>query len=473
MGCWRSPYLCCPVCGVTLSGDSLIDATQTFLGSVNTRETAVAVSLIILATFVVVAKSTRPSAIRVLRAFVKPVLLVPLALAALYAAAEILLLHLAGLWSVANLKTTILWLVTFAFVTMFELATAKNRGAGLAKITRDVVSVTAVLVFITELHTFPLIVELIALPVVTVIALTGEVAKHRPEHAQVARLLACTTTVIGFAYLGFSLFKTVEQWQKVATWTAVSEFVVPVLLSLGFLPFLYGWRTYVAYNSMFTTIGIFGIESRLVPYARWLAMTRIRGDIVLLERWRKVLQASRPSSKAELNHSLDALRALREREKFPLAVPPEHGWSPYMAMQFMVDLGVQTGHYKHSFAGEWLASSPMREFGNDAIWQNNIAYYIEGAELAATTLKIKLNVNDPAQAREAEDIFIVHALHLLEQAISLDAVERLKGVVASLDDLAADIPYGMVTLAREPFVGGIQGGYSRKFIVRRGPGVAD
>ena len=458
---------------MTLNGNSLVDAMQTFLGSVNTRETAVAVWLIILATFVVVAKSTRPSAIGVLRAFVKPVLLVPLAIAALYAAAEILLLHLANLWSVANLKTTILWLITFAFVTMFELATAKDRAAGLAKMTRDVVSVTAVLVFITELHTFPLIVELIALPVVTVIALTGEVAKHRPEHAQVARLLGCTTTVIGFTYLGFSLLKTVEQWQKVATWAAVSEFVVPVLLSLGFLPFLYGWRTYVAYNSMFTTIGVFGIESRLVPFARWLAVTRIRGDIVLLDRWRKALQTSRPSSRAELKHSLDALRALTEREKSPPAAQPKDGWSPYLAMQFMADLGVQTGHYDHSFDGEWLASSPIHEFGEDAIWQNNIAYYIEGSEQAATVLRIKVNINDPSKADEAEDIFVVHALHLLEQAVSLDAVERLKAVVASLDDFAADIPFGMVTLAREPFVGGIQGGYSRKFIVRRGPGVTD
>jgi hypothetical protein len=103
-------------------------------------------------------------------------------------------------------------------------------------------------------------------------------------------------------------------------------------------------------------------------------------------------------------------------------------------MQFMADLGVETGHYHHSFDGEWFASSPMREFGNGAIWRNNIAYYIDGSEQAANTLKIKLNVNDPSAAREAEDMFVLHSLHLLEQAVSLDAVERLKGLLASLDD---------------------------------------
>lgn len=412
-----------------MSGDNLNGTIQAFLGSVNTREVAAAAWLVVLVTFVFVSKSTRPSGIGVLRAFVKPVLLVPLAIAALYTAAEILVLHRWGLWSAANLKTTILWLATFGFVTMFEVATAKNRPTSLAKITRDVISVTAVLVFITGLHTFQLIVELIALPVVAMIALMGEVAKRRPEHTQVSRLLGCSTSAIGFSYLGFSLLRTIEQWQKATTWATVSEFVIPILLSLGFLPFLYGWRTYVAYNCMFATIGIFGIDNRLVPYARWLAMTRIRGNIVLLDRWRKSLQSSRPSNKTELKHSLDALHALTQREQSPPTVQPNDGWSPYLAMQFMADLGVQTGYYHQSFDDEWYASSPMREFGNVAVWRNNIAYYIEGSEQAATALKIKLNINEPTQAREAEDVFIVYALHLLEQAVSLDAVERLKGLV--------------------------------------------
>jgi hypothetical protein len=458
---------------VTLTGESAIDAAQAFLGTVNTREAAATFWLVAFAAFVVFHRSTRPSAVGVLKALAKPVLLAPLAIAALYAGAEIWALQRFGLWSATNLKTTILWLATFAFVTMFEVANAKERPASLGKITRDVVSVTAVLVFITGLHTFPLIVELIAFPLVTLIALTGEFAKHKPEHAPAARLLSCMTTAIGFLYLGFSLLKTVEQWQKAATWNTASEFVIPILLSLGFLPFLYGWRTYVAYNSMFTTIGIFGIESRLVPYARWLAITRIRGDVVLLDRWRKALQTSRPSNKAELKHSLEALRALTAREKSPPAVQPKDGWSPYFAMQFMADLGVETGHYHHSFDGEWFASSPMREFGNGAIWRNNIAYYIDGSEQAANTLKIKLNVNDPSAAREAEDMFVLHSLHLLEQAVSLDAVERLKGLLASLDDFEANIPFGKVTLKREAFDGGIPGGYSRIFRVRRGADAAD
>jgi hypothetical protein len=441
--------------------------------SINSREIASAIWLGVILVALLVYGPTRSNLVDLLKSFFQPLILIPLAFAALYAAAEIFLLQRWQWWSVANLKTTILWLATFAFVTMFEVATARGRPASFGKITRDVVSVTGVLLFIAELHTFPLAVELIALPVVTFIALTGEVAKREPAHAQVAKLLGCATGVIGFSYFGFSLWRTIESWREAATWDVALEFLVPILLSLGFLPFLYGWRTYVAYSSVFSTISIFGIESGLVPYARWLAITRIRGDLVLLDRWRMAIQSSRPSTKAELKHSLAALRALKAREASPPRVLPKDGWSPYLAMQFMAELGVDTGHYHHSFDEEWVASSPMREIGDGPIWRNNIAYYVEGAEQAATTLKVKLNINDPANCGEAEDMFIIHAMHLLEQAVSADAVERLKLRIASLESFEADIPFGSVALIREAFVGGIKDGYSHKFELKRGGNETD
>lgn len=441
---------------------------DSIIGSVSAREIASAIWLVALIAFLLIYKPTRSRLAGALKVLFQPVIIIPFAIAALYAASEIYLLHHLGWWSVVNLKTTVLWLVTFAFVTMFEVATAKNRQSGLGKITQDILSLTGVLLFVAELHSFPLVVEVVALPIVTFIFLAGEVAKFKPEHASTAKLLGCATGAIGLSYLGFSVWKTIEDWREAATWAVAEEFLVPIVLSLGFLPFLYAWRAYVAYSDVFTTISIFGLDKRLVPYARWLAVTRIRGDLDLLDRWRKAIQASRPSNKSELKHSLTALLALKSREASPPAVQPQDGWSPFLAMQFMADLGVDTGYYHHSFDDEWFACSPMREIGDGPAFRNNLAYYIEGNEHAATALKIKLNVNDPANSGEAEDMFILHATQLLEQAVSFDAVQRLKLQIASLDAFEADIPFGSVTLTREDFIGGINGGYSRKFEVRRG-----
>jgi hypothetical protein len=436
--------------------------------SVSNREWAALLWLAALLIAINVKEDIRRSFVGVLRAFVQRMIIGPLILAAIYAGGEIFLLWRFDWWSIANLKSTVLWLVTFAFVGMFEIVSIKDHKVGLWKITRDIITFTTIFLFITELHSFPLLVEVVALPIVTFLVLLNEVAKLKPEHAPVSKLLGTIVSLIGISYFAFSVWATVAKFAETATWSNVLEFLIPIALSFGFLPFLYGWRVWVAYNSAFATISICGLPNKLVPYARWLALTRIGGDLELLERWRRAIHVLRPDSKAELKHSLTALRALVEREMSPPIVKPSDGWSPYFAMQFMANYGLETGHYSHSFDDEWFASSPMREFGEGEIWKNNVAYYIDGAENAATTLKLKLNVNDPASAQEAEDMFIVHCLNLLEQAVSLDAVERLKMQVARLDDFEAEIPFGSVRMTRDEWVNRMAGGYSRKFEVARG-----
>lgn len=440
------------------------------INSISDREIASAIWLAVFGAFVLINRTTRNSVSALMKALLQPALIMPLLIAALYATAEIFLLKYIGWWSLANLKTTILWLMAFAFVTMFEVATAKNRKAGLGKITAEILSVAVLVTFIAELYSFPLIIELIAIPLVTMVFLIAEMAKHKPEHAQVAKLMGCLLSLIGLFYIGFSLWKSVEQWGDAFSWANWLELIIPIILSIAFLPFLYWWRTYVAYNEMFAAISTFAIDKELIAYARWLAITRIRTNLDLLKRWRKSIQSTRPANKAELKHTLMALLALKQREEAPPSVPPSEGWSPYLAMQFLADMGVETGHYSHRYENEWGASSPMRELGKgDGIWRNNIAYYIDGTEHAAKVLKVKLNINVSSDRTEAEDLFTLHAMHLLEQALSFDAVERLKMQIASLNDFQADIPFGSVSLTRQDFEGGaIKDGFSRMFTLRRG-----
>jgi hypothetical protein len=437
------------------------------ISSISAREIASAIWLCVFLVFSVSYPRVRRSLADILRALFQPVIIAPLIVAAVYAAGEIFLLWRLGLWSAANLKTTLLWLLTFAFVSMFQLVSIKARKSGLGKITRDILTITGILVFITELHSFSLAVELFALPIVTILALGAEVAKHNPEQAPAAKLLGCLTALIGWSYLGLSLWMSVKNWNDTATRSNALEFALPILLSVGFLPFLYAWRIYIAYSESFATLTVFGLHPSLVPYARWLALTRIRNDLDLLERWRKAIQTVRPQTKPELKHSLTALVALRVREDSPPIVPAEEGWSPYSAMQFMKDYGFDTGHYHQSFDDEWFASTPMQEFGDHSVFPNNLAYYIEGAEHAATTLKLKLNINDPPTHREAEEMFVVCCMHLLGEAAGSEVVESMKLRIAALEEFQANIPFGSATMAREDFVGGIPGGYSRMFSLHR------
>lgn len=446
-----------------------------FIDSVSAREWALGFWLLALIVYSVWNRKTRASLRAIVGIFFQPLIIGPLIAAALYAAAEVYLLTRVGWWSLANLKTTIIWAVGFAAVAMFEIVSIKERKRAMRQIARDIFSVAGVVTFIAELKSFSLPVELIALPVVTCIGLMAELAKIQPEHRRLAGPLGCAIGMIGLAYVGYSGWLSYWEWQETATWPTALEFLIPLILSLGFLPFLWLWQIFVVYSDMFATITLGGIDKKLVPAARWLAATRIRTDLELLERWRTALRTARPATKEELRHSLVALKALREREASPPTVGPEQGWSPYLALQYMADLSYDMGFYRQRFDDEWGASSAMREIGPaGAVFPNNLAYYIEGNEAAATCLKFKLNVNDPPSAPQATDMFILGAMRLLEQAVSLDAAERMASAIARLQPFTADIPFGRVSLSRSDFEGGIKGGYSLLFLVERGlPGAVD
>jgi len=436
--------------------------------AVSARELSLAIWLLALLVFVLTTAPMRTALGGVVRAFVQPLILIPLLAASAYAAAEIWVLAKLGGWSIANLKTTILWLLTFAFVALFEIVAIKDRIKGLRKIAGEIVTITAIFTFVTELKSFPFVVELVAVPLITCLAMMAEMAKHRPEHQIVVKPLGCLLGLIGFGYFGYSLWLSYADWQQTATWATALEFFIPILLSLGFLPFLWLWQFYVVHSDLSVTLAVTNIDEKIIPYARWLALTRIGNDYEMLERWRRAMLDVRPVTKAQLRQSFVDLKAIRAREASPPVIPPDAGWSPYIAMGFMAELGYETGHYNHRFDGEWGASSPMRMVGAVIGLGNNLAYYVDGEEMAATTLKYKLNVKDPASATEAEDMFRAGCHHLLEQAVSLDAVERFGSQLDSGADFTATIPYGHITMTRTEFTDRIKGGYSRRFDIVRG-----
>jgi hypothetical protein len=214
--------------------------------SISPREFALFFWITVILIAGVLYKPTRAALAGILPTVFAKSVIGPFALAALYVTGEVYLLKWLGLWDIAHLKTTIMWLITFAFVAMFEISQIKGHKSGIAAITRDIFAFTALFVFITELHSFAWYVEIAALPLIVSIQLMSEFSKRDPQYAKVARLFGCLVPAIGFGYFGYSVWMTTTHWSETATRSTAFDFVIPILLSLGFLPFLYVFRLIIA-----------------------------------------------------------------------------------------------------------------------------------------------------------------------------------------------------------------------------------
>lgn len=428
------------------------------------REIATLIWLAVLILWAMRNQQVRSSFANLARVFLQPLILVPLALAALYISGWITIFERVQIWTPANLKTTILWAISFAFATMLDINRVSGDRTFFGKAVREAIGITAVLTFIIEFYSFSFPVEMIAIPALTLLGMMHLVSGHRPEHAAVGRILGGLLSLIGLVYLGYSLYRTVADLAAFATLDTLREFGIPILLTVCFLPFLYLLVLYAVYERVFVGLRWSIKDDRLRRSAKWRAFFTFGPRLRLLERWAQSVGRFTPNNRAELRQSFAEIKMLAKREADPPPVPREDGWSPYAAKNFLSAEGLPTRDYHRSFEDEWFAGSGYLELGGGII-ANNMAYYLNGNENAVTELKLKLNINSPAEPVEAETRFREICRILLAQALGESAAQIVMGKILALEDFNTNLAGKSVALSKEEWHGGIKGGYSRGLVI--------
>jgi hypothetical protein len=114
----------------------------------------------------------------------------------------------------------------------------------------DTVKWTIALEFIINFFTFSLTKELIFVPILVFSAMLQAVASFKPEHKQVENLFKYILTTFGIVIFIFSLYKTIEHHSKLFTFDNLKCFLLPVFLSITFLPFMYLYNLLVKYEEL-------------------------------------------------------------------------------------------------------------------------------------------------------------------------------------------------------------------------------
>jgi hypothetical protein len=426
------------------------------------RELAILIWLGVVVATSFILPTVRQSAFSLVRAFFQPKLLAAFGLASLYVGGSVWLLSILGAWEWSNLKTTIWWAVTTAFVSMFDLNRIDEDRTYFAKTVRDTLSLSTVIVFIAEFYAFSLGAELLLLPVTAFLAGVKAVADQKPEYRAVGNLVSGLLLLMGVSYFGYSAYQTAAHIGEFATLGTLREFGVPILLTLLFLPWLYVMSVFMVYENVFLGLR-FGIpDERLRRFAKRHAILRFGFNLELLKRWRRQVLNESTLDRNSVRRSTREVKEGRRREIAPPPVDISAGWSPYSAQIFLRDEGWTTNDYHRSF-DSWWANSPMIEIGDDP-FPDNIAFYIEGDAETVKQVRLKLNVNNPNGAKEAERRFYELCGALLAIAVTDNARDRLTPLIETSDEIDEIADGRRVRLDRDEFTG-IRGGYSRRLII--------
>jgi len=222
----------------------------------NNREIATAIWFSVLIVLGICWKVTRRGAVDILKAFFKPNLFIPLAVSFLPVVIVVLGLAHFGWWDLSILKETIYWFVGTGLVMFAGFTTVRYVWPLLKKTARETLALVIVLEFFIGFYVFPLWVELLLLPFVTLVVLLVTVAKYQKvEGIELTRkVLGGLMVTIGFVVLVFAAVEFAHDPTSLFTYENLELLLLPVILSFVYMPSVYSLALYSKYELVFNRI---------------------------------------------------------------------------------------------------------------------------------------------------------------------------------------------------------------------------
>lgn len=366
-------------------------------------------------------------------------------------------------WNVEQLKNTIFWSISVGVLSLFKLNSIKKDKSFFKHSILSNLKILAIIQFIVGVYTFPILVEIIVIPISALIGAMIAIADSDKKHIQIKRLLEYLLSIFGMVVIVYTLYMLVTNFGEIAKEKTFYDFIVPALLTFFYLPFIFIMMIYSTYEEVLIRLR-FAINNKMLRYIAILYSViafNIRLD--LLERWSRHIFIEHVSSHRELIDSFRHIFKVKKAEEKPIDVPKVEGWSPYKAKDFLSKEGFCTGHY-NKFFDEWQASSSMMEFGEDLI-PDNITYYVQGTENIANVLKIKLNINDSSRSNFAQNKLLDLSNVLSHASLNIELSDAMKNAILNAQVYNELHGNKRVSIEKEIWYEHKLGGYDIKFII--------
>lgn len=157
----------------------------------------------------------------------------------------------AHLWTADLLKDTAVWAVGPALVLVYRLNQASSDPRFFRRVLLDTVKLSVLVEFYLNLRVLGFVQELVLLPVVTVVALLAQGAGNVGKYRRVKQVFDFILVGIGVALLAYVTITLVASGRQEDPWRDVRQLALPIWLTLGAVPYIYGASLLFNYQGAF------------------------------------------------------------------------------------------------------------------------------------------------------------------------------------------------------------------------------
>ena len=275
-----------------------------FINIFNNRELAIFSWMIIFIIWCVYKLSVRESLTQLIAAFFQRQIISSVTLMYLYIAIIVLIFHKSGFWDLINLKGTIYWSFGVAFIMLVNINNSSDDEDYFKKTFVNAFKMTVVIEYIINLYVFDFVIEIALFPVLLFLVMLQTIAELKVENKKVNEILLW---ILGLYVIGmfiFSIYNIYDNFSSFVTSNNLREFLLPLLFTVMFLPFIYFIALYSKYEVLFVRLGFFINDQELLKYAKWKTALTFHVNLKRLRKWAGEVGKLNFNSKEEIDDSL-------------------------------------------------------------------------------------------------------------------------------------------------------------------------
>ena len=251
----------------------------------NNREIATAIWVLVIFILILFKRDIRKTVLNVIKAFIK--ILPSIFLMIAYTTGIVIILYRVNFWNVSLLKDTIVWFCLTGILMSVISVTSKTDQNLFRKLIIDNIKIVMVIEFIVNTYTFSLAVELVIIPIVTFIVILGVVAETNERFSIVAKLTNGLQIIIGIVILIYAISNVVSDYQNFGSLDTLRKFLLPILLTVLYLPFIYFMLLFSTYELLFMRLNLGYEKSKKLK--RYAKSKIIRHCLLSLKKVKKTL----------------------------------------------------------------------------------------------------------------------------------------------------------------------------------------
>lgn len=219
------------------------------------REIAILIWLILFIAFALY-HTEKKSITDISKPLLEAKIISPILLSIIYTGGIIYLLKLVSLWDEHLLKDSVLWFLFIGLPLIFKFATHENQIRIFKKVFFENFKLILIAEFVINFYTFPLLVELILIPFLSFMAISEIITDQKEKYKSAANFFSNLNALAGLSILAYALYKVVENWNSFTSFSTLQTFILPILLTILYLPFLYLLVLYANYDTLFIRLEV-------------------------------------------------------------------------------------------------------------------------------------------------------------------------------------------------------------------------